>query len=292
MAQALIVVLYDPEQLPTLLNAWHDIGVQGITVLRSAGGHSAKTWLDEVGLGALGELFNTEAVQTKTVFSVFDDDGLLERAIIAAEQITGSFKEDNTGLLFTVPVGYVEGLRHIDPTAAATPTPPAPALGSAELVTRQTPIRQLEKTMYGQPVLVKPNMELIEVAEALAAVPEATIACVVNERERLVGLLPLRLVMDDLFMDVVPEEFLAESVDFDKVMDFAKRTQTRTAGDAMIPPVFVTEDDTVRTAFMRMHENKLSGIPVVNERHEVIGCISRIELLVLYAKNQKLAKGE
>ena len=292
MAQALIVVLYDPDRLPALLNAWHDIGVQGITVLHSAGGHSAKTWLDEVGLGALGELFNTEAVRTKTVFSVFDDDALLEQAIAAAEQITGSFRQDNTGLLFTIPVGYVEGLRHSKEDAAAAEPPPPAALDTPELITRQTPIHQLESFMYGKPVLVKPEQELIEVAEALAAEPGATIACVVNEHKRLVGLLPLRQLMDDLFMAVVPEEFLAESIDFDKVMNFAKLTQTRTAGDAMMPPVFVTEDDTVKTAFVRMHENKLSGIPVINRQQEVVGCISRIELLVLYAKNQKLAKGE
>ena len=142
MAQALIVVLYDPDRLPALLNAWHDIGVQGITVLHSAGGHSAKTWLDEVGLGALGELFNTEAVRTKTVFSVFDDDALLEQAIAAAEQITGSFRQDNTGLLFTIPVGYVEGLRHSKEDAAAAEPPPPAALDTPELITRQTPIHQ------------------------------------------------------------------------------------------------------------------------------------------------------
>ncbi len=290
MAQALVVVLYDPDRLPTLLNAWHEVGVQGITVLHSAGGHSAKTWLDEVGLGALNELFNNDVVRTRTVFSVFDDDELLMQAVVAADQIIGSFQKENTGLLFTLPVNHVEGLRRQKPSAPSQAAPAA--LDTAELVTRQTPIHQLETTMYGNPVLVRPEQELIEVAEALAAEPSATIACVVNEHNRLVGLLPLRQLMDDLFMAVVPEEFLAESTDFEKAMDFAKLTQTRTAGDAMMPPVFVTENDTVKTAFVRMHENKISGIPVVNQRQEVLGCLSRIELLVLYAKNQKLAKGE
>ncbi len=290
MAQALVVVLYDPDRLPTLLNAWHEVGVQGITVLHSAGGHSAKTWLDEVGLGALNELFSNDAARTRTVFSVFDDDELLAQAIVAADRIIGSFQEENTGLLFTLPVNYVEGLRRQKQSETAQPA--SAALDTAELITRQTPIRQLEATMYGNPVLVKPEQELIDVAEALAAEPGATIACVVNEHKQLIGLLPLRQLMDDLFMAVVPEEFLAESIDFDKVMNFAKLTQTRTAGDAMIPPVFVTEDDTVKTAFVRMHENKISGIPVVNRRQEVVGCISRIELLLLYAKNQKRTKGE
>ncbi len=291
MAQALVVILYNPEQLPTLLDVWHKVGVQGITVLRSAGGHRAKTWLDEVGLGAISDLFNTEAVRAKTVFSVFDDDTLLENAIAAAEQVIGSFKQDNTGLLFTIPVGYVEGLRHAKAAPEAVEHPSS-ALDTPELVTRETRIKQLKATLYGNPVLVKPDQKLIEVAEALAAEPSATIACVVNEREHLVGLLPLRSLMDDLFMAVVPEEFLAESIDFDKAMNFAKLTQTRTASDAMLSPVSVAENETVKTAFVRMHENQLSGIPVVDEHQRVVGCLNRIELLVLYAKNQKLAKGE
>ncbi len=288
MAQALVVILFKPDQLPTLLKAWDEIGVQGATILRSVGGYRAKTWLDEVGLGALQNLFDNESVRTKTILSVFDNDAQLEQAIVAAEQAIGSFKRENAGILFTLPVGYVEGLRHEN---ARAETPPDPALDTAELVTRQTLIKNIHATM-DSPVVVSTNQTLLEVAEAVAGHPGATVACVVNQRNRLVGLISLRQLLDDLFMAVVPEEFLAESISFDKVMNFAKLDQTQTAGDAMVDPVWVTEDDTVKDAFVRMHEHQLAAIPVVDDQQEVVGCISRIDLLLLYAKHQKRARGE
>ncbi len=289
MAQALVVILFKPEQLPTLLKAWDEIGVQGATILRSVGGYRAKTWLDEVGLGALQNLFDNESVRTKTILSVFDNDAQLEQAIVAAEQAIGSFKRENAGILFTLPVGYVEGLRH-DTAQAETP-PTEPALYTAELVTRQMLIKNVHATI-DSPVVVSTNQTLLEVAEAVAGHPGMTIACVVNQRNRLVGLISLRQLLDDLFMAVVPEEFLAESISFDKVMNFAKLDQTQTAGDAMVAPVWVTEDDTVKDAFVRMHEHQLAAIPVVDDQQEVVGCISRIDLLLLYAKHQKRARGE
>ena len=290
MAQALVVILHDRNQLPTLLKTWDKIGVPGTTILHSIGGHRAKTWLDEVGLGALQNLFENEAVKTKTILSVFDDEALLEQAIGAAEQVIGSFKRKNSGILFTFPVNYVEGLRAFMEEEQLDRRE-EPALDTAELVTRQTAVKYVTSTM--QPaVLVHPENLLIEVAEALAKNPGSNIACVVNQRGSLVGLISLRRLMDDLFMAVVPEEFLAESISFDQAMDFAKLDQTRTAGDAMLEPVFVTEDDTVKDAFIRMHENQLGAIPIVNDEHKVVSCISRIDLLLLYAKHQKQARGE
>lgn len=291
MAQALVVVLYEPDKLPTLLKSWENLGVQGATILHSVGGHRAKTWLDEMGLGALQNLFDNDAVKSKTVLSVFNDDALLEQAIAAAEQAIGSFKRENAGILFTLPVGFVEGLRPVSAESKTDEPAPRPAMDTAELITRQTAIKRVTETRQ-TPVLVHPEDALIDVAEALSQNPGSIVACVVNQHGILVGLISLRRLMDDLFMAVVPEEFLAESIDFDKVMDFAKLDQTRTAGDAMLDPVFVTEDDTVKDAFIRMHENQLGAIPIVNHKQEVISCISRIDLLLLYAKHQKQARGE
>ena len=291
MAQILFVILYNPKQLPTLLDAWHKAGIQGATILRSAGAYSAKNWLQKMGLEALGDLFNDDEVRTKTVFSLFEDDALLEIAIAAAEKAIGSFKNDKTGILFTMPVSYVDGLRHLPKQAETSPPTRDPSLDTAELITRETRIGQLDDPKIKKAILVHPNDPLIEVAEAIAKEPNATIACVVNQRQHLVGLISLRQLMDDLFLAVVPEAFLAESTDFDKVMNFAKLNQTETAGDAMKAPVSVTANDTIKNAFTRMHENQLSGIPVVNEKQEVVGCLDRIELLILYARNQEAAKG-
>lgn len=292
MAQVLFVVLYSPEQVPPLLDAWHKAGVPGATILRSAGAYRAQNWLQKVGLGAINTLFtDDDNVQNKTLFAVFDDDHLLEQAIVAAEKAIGGFGGPDKGLLFVLPVSYVEGLRKLkqQPKEAAALT--ASAMDNAEMITRNTPIAQLKETMVKEPVLVHPNDSLIAVAEAIAAKPGNTVACVVNQRGHLVGALPLRVLMNDLFMDVVPEEFMAAST-LDDVMAFAQRNKTQTAGDAMLPAVSVKETDTVKDTFIRMHKAELSGIPVVNDVDEVIGCVDRIQLLLLYAKQQKSTKGE
>ncbi len=291
MAQVLFVVLYSPEQVPPLLDAWHEAGVPGATILRSVGAYRAHNWLEKVGLGAINNLFtDDDNVRSKTVFAVFNDDHLLEQAIVAAEKAIGGFGGPNKGLLFVLPVSYVEGLRKPGPKTAPA-TPPASAMDDAEMITRNTPIAQLKETMVKEPVLVHPNDSLIAVAEAIATNPDNTVACVVNQRGHLVGTLPLRVLMNDLFMDVVPEEFMAAST-LDDVMAFAQRNRSQTAGDAMLPAVSVKETDTVKDAFIRMHKAELSGIPVVNDVNEVIGCVDRIQLLLLYAKQQKSTKGE
>lgn len=55
----------------------------------------------------------------------------------------------------------------------------------------------------------------------------------------------------------------------------------------MIPAVWVKEDDTCKEAFYKMHENQLSGIPIINDRYEVTGYINLLELLATYARSQK-----
>jgi len=292
MAQVLFVVLYSPEQVPPLLNAWREAGVPGATILRSAGAYRAHNWLERVGLSAINNLFtDDDSVQSKTVFAVFDDDHLLEQAIVAAEKAIGGFGGENKGLLFVLPINYVEGLRAPKRPGQQPAAPPDSAMDDAEMITRNTPIAQLKDSMIEEPVLIHPNDSLLTVAEAITAKPANTIACVVNQRGHLVGVLPTRTLMNDLFMDVVPEEFMAAST-LNDVMAFAQRNKSQTAGDAMLPAVSVKETDTVKDAFIRMHKAQLPGIPVVNDVDEVIGCVDRIQLLLLYAKQQKQMKGE
>ena len=58
----------------------------------------------------------------------------------------------------------------------------------------------------------------------------------------------------------------------------------------MLPAVWVTDNDKVRDAFTKMHENKLTGIPIVNDRYEVTGYINLQELLALYIRSQKTSE--
>jgi CBS domain-containing protein len=128
---------------------------------------------------------------------------------------------------------------------------------------------------------------LTEVAQEMLTHPSVHVACVVAEDGRLVGLISLRTLADDLFFHILPEEFIAETTDIEKTMSFADKTRILTAEDAMIPPVWVKCGETVKDAFKRIHENNLPGLPVVNDTYHVIGYINLLELLAICQDDQK-----
>jgi CBS domain-containing protein len=290
MAQLLVVILYEPDQLPKLLDGWQQIGLSGVTILDSAGGYRARNWLQKAGLGAIGDLFRVNETQSRTLLSVIDDDSLLEQAIAVTEMVVGDLYQPQTGILFVVPVTQMRGLLHpsIEPTAAPTPAAPAAnVITDAELITRSTPVAKVDEILRLEPVIVNQSQPLLEVAEALAQNPIVNVACVVDDQARLVGILPLPNLADDLFILVVPEEFLSEALDLQEALNFAKMSRTQTAGDAMLAPVSVTQNDHVRVAFRKLHDHKLTGIPIVDEQNKVTGYITLLEMLVLYIRSQK-----
>ncbi len=290
MAQLLVVILHDPTQLPALLEAWQRVGLPGTTILSSAGAYRTRSWLQRVGLSALGDLFTIKETESRTLLSVIDDDGLLGKAITVTEEILGDLNAPGRGILFVVPIAQVRGV--IQPpqeiqTEEELP-PPLASMTEAEIITRRTLVSVVDEILSLEPVIVRTDQSLLEVAEAMAQKPIINVACVVNNRQQLVGLLPLQKLADDLFMVVVPEEFLSETRDLEDALNFADMSRTRTAGDAMMPPVSVTKEDHVRDAFQKMHDHKLSGIPVVDPiSKEVTGYITLLELLVLYSRSQK-----
>jgi CBS domain-containing protein len=159
-----------------------------------------------------------------------------------------------------------------------------------ELITRNTPVSVINEILKLEPVIVQLQQPLIELVQALVEHPNVDVACVVNEQERLVGLLTLQSLADDLFMMIVPEEFLSETHDKEGVLRYAKLTATQTAKDAMIEPVWVRENETLKDAFRKMHDNQLSGIPLINDRYEITGYINLLELLAIYARSQNTSE--
>jgi CBS domain-containing protein len=109
----------------------------------------------------------------------------------------------------------------------------------------------------------------------------------VAEDGRLVGLISLKTLADDLFFHILPEEFIAEITDIEKTLSFADKTRILTAEDAMSSPVWVKCGETVKDAFKRIHDNDLPGLPVVNDTYHVIGYINLLELISLCQNNQK-----
>jgi CBS-domain-containing membrane protein len=64
------------------------------------------------------------------------------------------------------------------------------------------------------------------------------------------------------------------------------------AEDIMIPPVSVKDEDTLKTAFVKMYENDLDELPVVDEKRRLIGNIDLLELLTMLIEKKEQKAGK
>jgi len=279
MTKLLLVILNDISVLPELLDVWREIGVPGTTILKSAGGHASRNWLSRVGLSAINNLFETKEVQTRSLIAVFEDEDLLAQAIAEAERVAGGFNRPSSGVILVLPVSQAIGLYKTPPQSAQEVSPPP--LRSDWTILRDTTIEIVDSLLDLKPTVVSAETSLDDVARAMLTHPNVHVVSVIGENDRLIGLLELSTLADDLFFHILPEEFLSEITDLEKLMDYANKTRVLTARDAMSPPIWVKPEETVKEAFKRMHDNKLPGLPVVDERYQVIGYINLLELLSL-----------
>jgi len=107
MANLLVLVLDDIEKFPEVIEAWEEVGVPGVTILDSVGTRrlQERVQRDDMPLiPSLRSLFSSDEDHNRTLFTVVEDDGILDAAIAAAQKVAGNFKEPNTGILFVVPV--------------------------------------------------------------------------------------------------------------------------------------------------------------------------------------------
>jgi nitrogen regulatory protein P-II 1 len=108
-------VLSQPEKLKTLLDAWEKTGVSGVTILASTGlGHLRKNGLlreDLPLIPSLDQLFCDEETSSRTLFTVIEEETLLEKLLTVTQQVVGDLNQPNSGILITLPVSHVYGLK-------------------------------------------------------------------------------------------------------------------------------------------------------------------------------------
>jgi CBS-domain-containing membrane protein len=146
------------------------------------------------------------------------------------------------------------------------------------------PVEQCDLILNLEPTTVPADMPLEDVAAAMMEHPDVHVASVVADDGRLIGIIQLRALADDLFFHILPEEFLSEVTDLEHVMSFATKSRMEVASDAMSEAIWVKRSETVKDAFKRMHEHDLPGLPVVDDLYRVIGYINLLELLALCSK--------
>jgi nitrogen regulatory protein P-II 1 len=114
----ILFILHDPEKLRKLLDAWKEAGVSGATVLFSTGlGRIdiSDALRDDLPLIPSLEDFLPKVERlSRTVFTMIDDESVVDRVIAATQQVVGSLDEPDRGLLMILPVSKVYGLRRRD----------------------------------------------------------------------------------------------------------------------------------------------------------------------------------
>lgn len=153
-----------------------------------------------------------------------------------------------------------------------------------ESITQATAVSQADQLLTIAGVMVHAADSLQEVAEQAVRNPGCRLIAVVDDLDRLVGILPVRTLVNDIFVKIVPELFLGRIEDMADVKDYAELVKARTARDVMQAPISVERTQTVRDAFELLHEHDLPGLPIVDEQHRVVGYVDQLELLLVWVR--------
>jgi CBS domain-containing protein len=154
-----------------------------------------------------------------------------------------------------------------------------------EAITQTTPIRDVDQILRGtDAVIVRAGDSLHRLAELAIERPNCRVLSVVDDDDRLVGLIPVRVLVNDIFLKIVPEEFLGEITDLDEALKYASHVGVRTASEIMVDPVSLHYGLTVKDAFRLMHEHRLNGLPITDQDGRVIGYLDQLELLLAWVQ--------
>jgi len=157
-----------------------------------------------------------------------------------------------------------------------------PSEEEADAITRDTSVGEALGRVGISACVINEETDLPEVAESMATCLGTQTVAVVDKEGRLVGVIPMRLLLAELYLHVAPEEFLVGMRAFENIEEFGKISRAQKAKELMQPPVYVTMADSAREAFVKMHESKLEGLPVVDEEMQVVGYLDRLQLVRLW----------
>lgn len=110
--QLFVLILNKTECLPKLLGEFLSAGIKGATIYDSMGevqyiGH--ETVEPPPIFGSLRKFINPDHEQNKTVLVILRDEQV-EAARAIVNKVTGGLNKPGTGIIFTVPVSFVEGI--------------------------------------------------------------------------------------------------------------------------------------------------------------------------------------
>jgi nitrogen regulatory protein PII len=113
MMYALFIVLNKTDYLEDILSAFVRLGVEGATILDSQGMASAiiNGQIENIPLfGSLKNIIEGSHPFNKTIFSVIENEELVDKVALAVKEVMGDSLKPGGGFMFSVPVNKVYNL--------------------------------------------------------------------------------------------------------------------------------------------------------------------------------------
>ena len=108
MYQMVVLVMDELEKVSEVMDAWQEVGVSGITVWDSRGlgrTHHENVVRNGVPLMPSMDWFmKSHEEEHRTIFTLVDNEAMVDRLIEETEKITGGLDGPNRGILFVLPV--------------------------------------------------------------------------------------------------------------------------------------------------------------------------------------------
>lgn len=106
---ALFLVLNKTEYLDDILDLFLKVGIKGATILDSQGMGRAIGESDHI-FAPIRNLLDGARPYNKTIFTVVENENVLEEAVKGVQNILGDISEPGVGIMFTLPIGNVYGM--------------------------------------------------------------------------------------------------------------------------------------------------------------------------------------
>jgi len=145
-------------------------------------------------------------------------------------------------------------------------------------------IKEMRMLVTPYPTFIDKDATTDDVAKMLILNPELKTVYVCDSKLKLMGGITLKRLIRQEFSELIPNNF-----EYFGALDFIGKT---TAFDIMEPLVYVKDDDTLTTAFIKMYENDLDELPVVNSNLQLIGNIDLLELLTILIEKKEQQSGK
>lgn len=109
--QLLVLILKKYELMDELLKHLAKSGVKGATILDGTGMAEALVNMEDLPMfGVLRRMLSEEEKEVSKVMLIVLKDEQVIKARTVIKDVIGDLKEPNTGIMFSIPITYVEGL--------------------------------------------------------------------------------------------------------------------------------------------------------------------------------------